>query len=197
MTRLMMIAAVGAAAALAACSSGPSGDQAGARASSDQAGQQPGYAEAMNGTVSDMDRKFVKEASCGGTYEVQAGQLAEQKTNDAHVRMIAQHMIRDHTAANRQLSELASKEGLMASDSPNGDQQRMIGTLQGLNGTEFDQEYIKQQTQAHKETIALFQKEVIDGSDSALKGWAANTLPTLDGHLRMITGESNVSSEQP
>ena len=147
--------------------------------------------------VSDMDRRFVETASAGGAYEVQASQLALQKTQDAHVRMIAQHMIHDHTQANQQLSQAAQQKGLTARTAPSEEQKRMINELQGLNGADFVQKYVSQQTQAHKETIALFQSEASSGQDAALRGWASQTLPTLENHLRMIQGDTNnMSSEQ-
>jgi putative membrane protein len=147
--------------------------------------------------VSDTDRRFVEQASSGGAYEVQAGQLALQKTQDAHVQMIAQHMIHDHTMANHQLSQIAQQKGLTANTAPNADQKQMINELQGLNGADFDQKYISQQTEAHKQTIALFQQETNSGQDGALRSFAAQTLPTLQEHLRMITGNNNnLSNEQ-
>jgi putative membrane protein len=150
----------------------------------------------MSGNVAQQDREFVRKASEGGQYEVQSSQLALQKTQDAHVRMIAQHMIHDHTQANQQLMQLAQREGLQAESQPSQDQQQMIQQLRGLNGTDFDQKYISQQTQAHKETIALFQQEANSGQDSGLRSFAAQTLPTLQEHLRMITGNNNNMSNE-
>ena len=150
-----------------------------------------------SGNIAEQDRNFVEKASQGGQYEVQSSQLALQKTQDARVRMIAQHMIQDHTKANQELSQAAQQKGVMAKTGPSSEQKKMIGELQGLNGSDFDQKYISQQTQAHKDTIALFEQEASNGSDATLKGWAAQTLPTLQGHLRMISGDSNnMSSEQ-
>jgi putative membrane protein len=202
MTRAMLLA--GLAMGMAACSSSPSTDSSARNDAANDArsadtGMTSGTTNAnrvQTTDVSDMDRRFVEQASSGGAYEVQASQLALQKTQDAHVRMIAEHMIQDHTMANRQLNQAAQQKGLTANTAPNADQKQMINELQGLNGADFDQKYISQQTQAHKDTIALFQNEAVNGNDPVLKGWAAQTLPTLQEHLRMITGESNMSSEQ-
>ncbi|MGN6369648.1 MAG: DUF4142 domain-containing protein [Phycisphaerae bacterium] len=152
---------------------------------------------ARSGNVSEQDRQFVQQASEGGMYEVKSSQLALQKTQDARVRMIAQHMIHDHTQANQQLKQTAQQDGLSAASQPGDQQQQMIEQLQKLNGTDFDQQYIQQQTQAHQETIALFQKEASNGQD-ALRSFAAQTLPTLQQHLQMIrgNGNNNMSSER-
>ena len=200
MTRAMLVA--GLAMGMAACSSSPSTDSSARNDTPNDArgmdtGMTSGKTNVQMTDISDTDRRFVEQASSGGAYEVQASQLALQKTQDAHVRMIAQHMIQDHTTANQQLNQVAQQKGLTANTAPNADQKQMINELQGLNGSDFDQKYISQQTQAHKDTIALFQNEVSNGSDPMLKGWAAQTLPTLQEHLRMITGNNNnVSSDQ-
>ncbi len=208
MTRALAVAAL--ALSMAACSSSNSdgmkseADSSGAHAHILNDDASDTDAQPLNGAdvarhkgVSDQDRQFVANASQGGLYEVQAGQLALQKTQDAHVRMIAEHMIHDHTQANQQLEQVAQHVGLSVQSQPSNQQQQMISELNGLNGTDFDQRYIQQQTKAHQETIALFQQEQSDGRNGSLRIFAGQTLPTLQEHLRMITGNNNnISNEQ-
>jgi len=49
------------------------------------------------------DQTFVKEAGIGGMAEVELSKLA-QKSENADVKSFADRMIRDHTAANQELT---------------------------------------------------------------------------------------------
>jgi len=144
-----------------------------------------------------QDQQFILDAGGGGLYEVQAGQKALLKSSDANVKMIAQHMVDDHTKANNALTALAQRKGVPASSLvPNADQVGMLAKLDSLNGADFDHEYINQQKKAHEDTIAKFQAEANNGFDRDVRDFASATLPTLRGHLDMINGANNIGTER-
>jgi len=72
----------------------------------------------------------------------------------------------------------------------------------GLNGSDFDREYLKQQQQAHQDTIAKFEAAANSSADRDIRDWAAATLPKLRDHLAMINNDlnggtnTNIGSEQ-
>ncbi len=194
MMRLLSLAAVATALTFAACTSGPSWDQPGRTTAMNKSGD---MINANSSTVSDQDRQFVTGAAAGGTYEIESSQLALQKTQTPRVRMIAEHMIRDHTEANKQLNLIAQQKSIVTPTAPTADQQEMINKLNALSGTSFDQEYLTQQKLAHEQTISMFKRESDDGSDMPIKSFAMNTLPTLQEHYRMITnGDNTMSMDQ-
>src|ERR1700709_312641 len=49
---------------------------------------------------------FVRKASQDGLLEVQAGQLALSKSNDAAIKTFAQKMVTDHSNANTELASI-------------------------------------------------------------------------------------------
>ncbi len=53
-------------------------------------------------------------------------------------------------------------------------------------GAEFDKAYLTQLIDDHKKDVRLYEKESKSGTDSELKTWATNTLPTLRHHLEMV-----------
>jgi putative membrane protein len=57
--------------------------------------------------------------------------------------------------------------------------------LSGLSGADFDRTYMQSMVKDHQKDISEFQKEANSGSNADLKGFAAQTLPTLQEHLRM------------
>lgn len=58
--------------------------------------------------VSDQD--FFTKASSDGAAEVQMGQLAVQKASSPQTKDLAQQLVKDHTAANKQLAALADRK---------------------------------------------------------------------------------------
>jgi putative membrane protein len=131
------------------------------------------------------DTQFFNDAAAGGTYEVQSSQMALQKSQSAGVKGLAQHMIDDHTKANTELLALARSKDVTVTPAPNQMQQDMLNRLQGLSGSSFDQEYLRQQQTAHQDTISKFQAATRNTSQP-VAAWASKTLPTLQQHLAMV-----------
>lgn len=139
------------------------------------------------------DQRFFDQAGAGGMYEVEAGQLALQKSSDGQVRTFAQRMVRDHTQANEELAALAKSEGVTVATTPNAQQQQMLNQLQGLQGSDFDREYLRQQKTAHEQAVSLFQGAT-QNTSPAVRAWASKTLPTLREHLSMVNADMNGSN---
>jgi putative membrane protein len=132
------------------------------------------------------DSDFLKKAAKGGMAEVELGKLALQKASSPDVKAFADLMIRDHTKANRELTALAASKGL---ELPTG--KGMGGDvsavhLKMLSGKSFDDAYVKNMLEDHKEDVADFQKESESAQDSDVRKFAAKTLPTLKTHLSKI-----------
>jgi len=57
-------------------------------------------------------QQFVSDAAVGGMEEVYLSQLALEKTTNEDVKNLANHMIKDHSAANKKLEKIAQDENL-------------------------------------------------------------------------------------
>jgi putative membrane protein len=91
----------------------------------------------------------------------------------------AQQPLTDHQAANAKLKSLAERKNLPLSTSP-------APASTGPTAGDFDSQYIAAQIKAHQAAVALFKSEVDGGRDNDLKGFATETLPTLEKHLAMM-----------
>ncbi len=131
------------------------------------------------------DRKFVKDAALGGMAEVELGKLAAQKASSDAVKQFGQKMVDDHTKANDQLKQVASKESISVPDSLDSKHQSRIDKLSKLSGPAFDKAYIKDQVKDHQQDVSEFKSEADNGSDANIKQFASSTLPTLEEHLNM------------
>jgi putative membrane protein len=135
--------------------------------------------------MSSADKKFAMGAAQGGLAEVELGHLAAQKGQSEKVKQFGQRMVDDHTNANNQLKSLAAKDNITLPTSINAKDQALKDKLSGLSGADFDRTYMQSMVKDHQKDISEFQKEANSGSNADLKGFAAQTLPTLQEHLRM------------
>jgi putative membrane protein len=132
------------------------------------------------------DKKFVKDAALGGLTEVELGKVATQKASDPKVKEFAQKMVDDHTKANGDLKQAASKSNIQVPDSLDSKHQSRIDKLSKLSGQDFDKAYVKDQLKDHQTDVREFSQEAQGGSDPNVKTFASSTLPVLQHHLEMV-----------
>jgi putative membrane protein len=141
-------------------------------------------------SLTELDRTFINEAAAGGMFEVNASQKALLKAQGANIKTLAQQIVDDHTRANNELKNLASRKGMNQLAGLTPDQNAMIARLDTLSGSEFDAEFIAQQRKVHEVSIAKFQTAASSATDKDLRDWAATTLPTLRKHLDMVNNQA-------
>ena len=127
--------------------------------------------------------EFATKAAAAGLYEVRAAEVARQKAQGAETREFADQMINDHKQANQELWDLAKERNWSLPAALETKHQEMVDRLGNLQGVQFDQEYARQQLQAHQEALTLFEEQSERGTDPQLKAWANDKLPTLQNHL--------------
>ncbi|MDA8447003.1 DUF4142 domain-containing protein [Paracidovorax valerianellae] len=149
---------------------------------SGQAGSQSGNQRQL----ASADASFMKNAAQNGHAEVKGSQVALQKAKDPKVREFAQQMIDDHTQANQELMAIATAKNVKLPDGPSMMQEGKLKLLSAADGDDFDRRYVESMgLQAHRDTIALFQKASRNAKDPEVKAFATKTLPKLEHHLSM------------
>jgi putative membrane protein len=127
--------------------------------------------------------KFVEKAARQGMTEVEASKLALQKSNNEDVKSFANHMIKDHTQANNDLTSIASSKNLTVPTDPDLLHKAAIKRLSSKSGAEFDRAYAQQMSKDHDKTVALFRSaSSASAVDPELQAFAKKTLPTLEHH---------------
>lgn len=140
------------------------------------------------GTTSAMsaeDKEFVSKAGMGGLFEVQAGNLALQKAQNAEVKSFAQRMVTDHTNATAELTQLATIKGVALPTELGGPHKGAFDHLNMLSGAEFDKAYMQHMVEDHDKDVAEFEKASTTAMDGDVKTWAGKTLPTLQQHQQL------------
>lgn len=134
-------------------------------------------------SLSDQDKKFADAAAVGGLMEVMIGQLAATNAQNAKVKSLGEMMVKDHSKANDELKKWATTAGYTLPKSLDAEKQKKYDDLKAKKGTEFDKMYTDLMVSDHKEDIEEFKKEASNGSETSLKSFASQTLPTLEHHL--------------
>ncbi|MGB9645968.1 MAG: DUF4142 domain-containing protein [Stellaceae bacterium] len=134
-------------------------------------------------TLSQQDKTFVHEAGAGNLAEAELGQLAEQKATTPAVKEFGRWMATDHGLANKWLAAIMREEHEGFQPSLTAEQRQLKQKLEGLSGTEFDQQYVEHMVQDHEKTVPVFEKEGKEGHNPAIKSYAENLTPVLEQHL--------------
>jgi putative membrane protein len=145
------------------------------------------------------DRTFMTTAAIDGMAEVEHGKLAAQNAASSAVKQFGQRMVDDHGKANAELKSLASQKNVTLPTSLGAQHKAMQDKLSKLNGPAFDSAYMAHMVAAHKEAVALFQREAKTGKDAETKAFAEETLPTLQEHLKMaqdLSAKNKTHSDQ-
>jgi putative membrane protein len=135
-------------------------------------------------SLSQQDKTFIKNAAEGGMAEVELSKIAE-KSQNPQVKQFAERMVRDHTAANTELTGIVTGLGIDMPNRLDTEHQRIRDQLAGMHGTAFDQQYMHVMVDDHDQAVKLFREEDAAGRDPELKQFAQKTLPIIEQHQKM------------
>jgi putative membrane protein len=135
--------------------------------------------------VTSQDEMFATKAAQAGMAEVKLAQLALSKSNSPEVVAFARRMTADHGKANMELTSILKQKGLTPPGSVGAKNEALMEKLRGENGATFNTAYLKTQLPAHREVLALFQREAASGSDADLVAFAKQTVPVIEMHIAM------------
>ncbi|MEJ7932231.1 DUF4142 domain-containing protein [Ramlibacter sp. AN1015] len=130
------------------------------------------------------DRKFIEDAAASNMFEMQAAQLAVEKSSSPEVKSFANELLKEHKTASQELQQIASRHQVeMPKELPRG-KRSTLEDLRKQSGAEFDRTFAKEVgVEAHEDTVKRFQKASKDLKNPELKAWAEKTLPKLEEHL--------------
>jgi putative membrane protein len=128
---------------------------------------------------------FVQTAAMSDMYEVEAGKIANQKGQSPAVKGFGQMMVEAHSKTTQDLTGIVKAQGIKVELPTKLDSkhQNLIDDLNNASNETFDSTYAKQQVDAHKDAVDLFEKYAKDGDKADLKKFARTTLPVIQQHL--------------
>lgn len=140
------------------------------------------------------DRNFMLKAAQSDVAEIQAGKTAQEKASSDAVKKFGAQMVADHTKTSEQMKGFVQTRAVQLPTAPAPKDEQAMKKMSALSGPAFDRAYMDSQVRAHREAVALFQREAKSGKDAELKSFAATTLPALQDHLKMATDLSKTTA---
>lgn len=126
-----------------------------------------------NAQATDQDKQFLAMAAQGDQNEIAMSKLAVDKASDPDVKAFAEKMVKEHAEMTDSMKPYAEKWGLTAPAGPDADHQKEIDKLNGLNGKDFDKEYIDDMVSDHAKAYKAFVKE---SNDTTLPDFKASVI---------------------
>lgn len=128
--------------------------------------------------------------------EISAGELAKQKATSSQVKQYAAQLVKDHTKAEKLVTDLAKEKKVTLTTTPmpktakeGGKMVKHIATTAELKtmaaGHDFDRAYLEAMEDGHGDVITTL--ETADTSDRDVQKLAAKLLPELKAHKRMAS----------
>ena len=133
--------------------------------------------------TAEQTNTFAMAVAISDMLEVEASRVAQTKANNADVKAFAAMMVREHTATTAELKTWATTSGVTLPAAPDDGAKLLIDNIRNADATGFDDKYLDTVIDAHEAAISRFEAYSRDGQDSALRSWAATTLPKLRTHL--------------
>lgn len=127
---------------------------------------------------------YVPSAAIGDMYEIQAADIALERSQNAQLKELATMIRTDHTAASN-LLRIAVRDGAPEIAIPTAlDERRqgLIDNLRSASAENFDRTWLDQQIAAHNEALTLHRG--FSNQDSPLAAHARSVIAKIEAHLR-------------
>ncbi len=135
-------------------------------------------------SLAKADEKALKDMAQANMAEVEAGNLALQKSQNPEVRAFAQQMVDDHSKGLDEVKAVAQAKGVTLPTELDAKHKAMGKKLAAQSGDRFDRAYVEQAgAKSHREAKAIVAKAQSGGKDPDVKAVAAKLQPTIDQHI--------------
>ena len=130
---------------------------------------------------------YVSNAAEGDMYEIEAANIALQRSKNAQIKELATMLKTDHTkAAGEMKTAVASAGDVQLPTKLDERRQGFLDNLKQAPADQFDKVWLTQQEAAHEESLTLHRTYADAGDNAALKAHAAKTAPVIEKHLEHV-----------
>ncbi|MBC7514539.1 MAG: DUF4142 domain-containing protein [Herminiimonas sp.] len=123
------------------------------------------------------------------TAEVDAGKMAQSKSQNAKVKEFASSMVKEHTTVNQQVAALAKKNNTSPAESDvtislKADAEKSSASLKAMSGSGFDKTYVDAQVADHEKVLRTIDTMLLpNAKDPGLKQLIEKVRPSVSMHL--------------
>ena len=129
------------------------------------------------------DSEYLVDAAAVDMKEIELGNLAQQKSQNADVKALGKMMVDEHTKSSAETKALAAKKNIALPTALPENGQEAHQDLNDKTGADFDKAYADMMVDSHEKTIDKMEKASENAKDEEIRMWAANMLPVLRKHL--------------
>jgi putative membrane protein len=121
--------------------------------------------------------------------DIDAGKLAQSRSNSSEVKGFAQRMITDHSGVNKSATELVQKLHVTPEASPTSQSlqkggEQNLTALRKLSGNAFDRAYIAHEVTYHQSVLDALDKTLIPSAkNEELRALLVKVRPAFVAHL--------------
>src|SRR6476469_2374580 len=126
-------------------------------------------ASSSSSTSANADQDFIANAAKGNRAEVTLGKMVESKTKDPSVRQFAQQMVKDHSTALNELTQLAQSKNITLPEGLPDDATALQSKLSSATGKALDKDYMDSMVDDHKKDVSEFQDASQNAKDPDVK----------------------------
>jgi predicted outer membrane protein len=175
--------------------SGSSGSSASGGATAGGTAAAAGAGAAAKGSLGKADEKILMGMAQANIAEINAGKMAQSKSQNDQVKSFAQQMIDDHTKALNDVQQLAQQKGVTLPTEPDAKHKAMASKLEAMSGDAFDKAYMKNAGLAdHKAVHSMLMSDEKKAKDPDVKALAAKMAPVVEQHLKAAQSMPAVAS---
>lgn len=146
-------------------------------------------AQAQTAAAGPTDAEIAHIVVTANTIDIEAGKLAQSKSKNSEVKAFAKQMVTDHSAVNKQATDLAKKLGVTPKDNATSKSlqesaKATMEKLKGLKGAEFDKAYVDNEVAYHQAVAAAIDNTLIPSAkNEELKALIVKVRPAFGAHL--------------
>ncbi|MER5320103.1 DUF4142 domain-containing protein [Streptosporangium roseum] len=136
--------------------------------------------------LNEQDKKFLVQLHRVDLTEIQAGNLAQQRSTDRSISDLGKMLVDDHTKLDESVRQVAQKAEVPLPDNPNADQREQLAELSRLTGQVFDNVWLAAMITGHRQTLDRLDQELSEGSSPEVKKLAEDARPVVREHLNLL-----------
>lgn len=144
------------------------------------------------GEVSAADRDFANKVRLAGLWEMPAGQMAQEKSDDPRIKSIGKDIAAQHKILDQLVQAAAKKLDLDLPDKPNADQQGWLGEMRAADGKEFDQIFVDRLRAAHGKIFPAIATIRASTRNDTIRKLAQRTNQFVATHLTLLESSTLV-----
>ncbi|WP_370644301.1 DUF4142 domain-containing protein [Actinoplanes sp. L3-i22] len=150
------------------------------------------------GEVTAADRDFASRVRLAGLWEMPAGQMAQQKSDDPRIQQIGKDIAAQHAVLDQLVRAAAKKLDIELPNKPNADQQGWLGEMRAAQGKEFDQIFVDRLRAAHGKIFPAIATIRASTRNDTIRKLAQRTNQFVATHLTLLESSNLVDfSELP